>query len=258
MVAAAVVQPRTRTLTALISAAAGVPLAFAFQRHEFPGKALVRAITLGPLILPSLVTGIALLQFLSLIGLGRWIGFWALLIGHVVICLPFCVRTVAISLAAMPANLEAAASSLGATPFAVLRHVIMPLAITGRVRRHDLRLRPRFDDVNLSLFLARPGERPMTVAILGVARIRLRADARRGLDPVDADPAGAGRAVRPLRRHRRFPLSGNRPWLSRRCSLRALTKRFGALTAVDAIDLAVAPASSSRCSARPAAARPRR
>ena len=66
-----------------------MPLAFAFQRHEFPGKALVRAITLGPLILPSLVTGIALLQFLSLIGLGRWMGFWALLIGHVVICLPF-------------------------------------------------------------------------------------------------------------------------------------------------------------------------
>jgi len=58
------------TLAALICAAAGVPLAFAFQRYEFPGKSVVRAITLGPLILPSLVTGIALLQFLSLIGLG--------------------------------------------------------------------------------------------------------------------------------------------------------------------------------------------
>ncbi len=154
------------TLVALISAAAGVPLAFAFQRYKFPGKSLVRAITLGPLILPSLVTGIALLQFLSLVGLGRWMGFWALLIGHVVICLPFSVRTVAISLAAMPGNLEPAAASLGATPLAVLRHVTLPLAIPGMFAGMIFAFIHSFDDVNLSLFIARPGERPLTVAIL--------------------------------------------------------------------------------------------
>jgi putative spermidine/putrescine transport system permease protein len=155
------------TLAALISAAAGVPLAFAFQRYEFPGKSLVRAITLGPLILPSLVTGIALLQFLSLIGLGRWMGFWALLIGHVVICLPFSVRTVAISLTAMPGNVESAAASLGATPYAVLRHVTLPLAAPGMFAGMIFAFIHSFDDVNLSLFIARPGERPLTVAILG-------------------------------------------------------------------------------------------
>ncbi len=154
------------TLVALISAVFGIPLAFAFQRYEFPGKSLVHAITLGPLILPSLVTGIALLQFLSLIGLGSWMGFWALLIGHVVICLPFSVRTVAISLAAMPGSVEAAAASLGATPFAVLRHVTLPLAAPGVVAGMIFAFVHSFDDVNLSLFVARPGERPLTVAIL--------------------------------------------------------------------------------------------
>ena len=156
------------TLVALVSAAAGVPLAFAFQRYEFPGKSLVRVITLGPLILPSLVTGIALLQFLSLIGLGRWMGFWALLIGHVVICLPFSVRTVAISLAAMPGNLEPAAASLGARPLAVLRHITLPLVVPGMFAGMIFAFIHSFDDVNLSLFIARPGERPLTVAILGV------------------------------------------------------------------------------------------
>ena len=142
MAAAAAVQPGTRRRsTALISAAAGVPLAFAFQRYEFPGKALVRAITLGPLILPSLVTGIALLQFLSLIGLGRWMGFWALLIGHVVICLPFSVRTVAISLAAMPGN---AGTGRGQPRCDAVRRAAPCHAAArraGHVRRHDLRLR---------------------------------------------------------------------------------------------------------------------
>jgi putative spermidine/putrescine transport system permease protein len=154
------------TLVALISALLGTPLAFAFERYSFPGKGVVRAVTLGPLILPSLVTGIALLQALSLVGLGRWMGFYALLIGHVAICLPFSVRTVAISLAAMPGRVEQAAASLGAGPFAVLRHVTLPLVAPGVVAGMIFAFIHSFDDVNLSLFIARPGERPLTVAIL--------------------------------------------------------------------------------------------
>lgn len=113
-------------LTAIIATLVGVPLAFAFQRYEFPGKAIIRTVTLGPLILPTLVTGIALLQFLTVIGLGRWLGYWALLIGHVIICLPFSVRTIAISLQAMPGSVEQAATNLGAGPLAVLRYVTFP------------------------------------------------------------------------------------------------------------------------------------
>ena len=54
------------TLSAVATAIAGLPLALAFRRYQFPGKALIQAMTLGPLVLPSLVTGIALLQFLTL------------------------------------------------------------------------------------------------------------------------------------------------------------------------------------------------
>ena len=95
-------------------------------------------------------------------------GFPALVIGHVVICLPFTVRTIAISLAAMPANVEQAADSLGATPIGRAAPRTLPLAIRRHVCRHDLRLHPQsFDDVNLSLFLARPGASTITVTILG-------------------------------------------------------------------------------------------
>jgi putative spermidine/putrescine transport system permease protein len=152
--------------TALVATAIGVPLAFAFQRYEFPGKQIIRTVTLGPLILPTLVTGIALLQFLTIIGLGNWIGWWALLIGHVVICLPFSVRTVAISLETLPGSVEAAAASLGASPLAVLRHVTFPLIVPGVFAGMVFAFIHSFTDVNLSLFIAKPGERPITVAIL--------------------------------------------------------------------------------------------
>lgn len=153
-------------LTALFSTALGVPLAFALVRHRFPGKRALELLTVGPLILPTLVTGIALLQFITAVGMGRLIGFPALLIGHVVICLPFSVRTVAISLGALPASVEAAAASLGAPPARVLREVTLPMISGGVFAGIAFAFIHSFTDVNLSLFIARPGERPVTVAIL--------------------------------------------------------------------------------------------
>lgn len=152
--------------TALVATAVGVPLAFALHRYEFPGKNVIRAVALGPLILPTLVTGIALLQFLTIVGLGSWIGYGALLIGHVVICLPFSIRTVAISLQTIPTNVEAAAGSLGAPPLSVLRYVTLPLLMPGIFAGMAFAFIHSFTDVNLSLFIAKPGERPITVTIL--------------------------------------------------------------------------------------------
>lgn len=153
-------------LTALVSTVVGVPLAIALERYRFPGKDVLRAVALGPLILPSLVTGIALLQFLTVVGLGSWIGFWALLIGHVVICLPFSIRTVAISLHTIPPNVENAAASLGAPTWAAWRYVTLPLLMPGIYAGMAFAFIHSFTDINLSLFIAKPAERPITVTIL--------------------------------------------------------------------------------------------
>lgn len=153
-------------MSAVLTTIAGLPLALAFHRYDFPGKFVIRAMTLGPLVLPSLVTGIALLQFLTLAGLGSWIGLPALVIGHVIICLPFSVRTIAISLETIPARTELAAASLGAHPGAVLREVTLPLAWPGVGAGMIFAFIHSFDDVNLSLFVASPRERPLTVQIM--------------------------------------------------------------------------------------------
>ena len=153
-------------ITAAVSALGGALLAFALQRYAFPGRAVLRTLALGPLLLPSLITGIALLQFLTLIGLVDWIGFPALLIGHVVICMPFSVRTTLVGLDALPPGLENAAASLGAPRASVLRHVTLPLAMPGIAAGAIFAFVHSFDDVNLSLFVARPGQQPITVAIL--------------------------------------------------------------------------------------------
>lgn len=152
--------------TGAACAAIGTPLAFALVRRDFAGKSGLQMLVLGPLVLPTLVTGIALLQFLHTVGLGKLMGFWGLMIGHVVISLPFVVRTVAISLQGMPPTLESAAASLGAPPMRVLREVTLPVISGGVFAGSAFAFVHSFTDVNLSLFLASPGERPVTVAIL--------------------------------------------------------------------------------------------
>jgi putative spermidine/putrescine transport system permease protein len=155
------------TLAALISTALALPLAFALTRHRFAGRDAMVALTLGPLMLPALVTGVGLLQLFQYAGLRDYIGFSALLVGHVVICLPFAVRTVAISLHTMPPSVELAAASLGARPARTLVHVVFPLIKSGMVAGAVFAFVHSFTDVNLSLFLVRPGEQPITVKILG-------------------------------------------------------------------------------------------
>jgi putative spermidine/putrescine transport system permease protein len=100
------------------------------------------------------------------IGLGRWLGYWALLIGHVIICLPFSVRTIAISLQAMPGSVEQAAANLGAGPLSVLRYVTFPIIMPGIFAGMAFAFIHSFTDINMSLFIAKPGQRPVTVAIM--------------------------------------------------------------------------------------------
>ena len=154
-------------LAALISTLLALPLAFALARHRFKGREALVALTLGPLMLPALVTGVGLLQLFQYAGLRDYMGFIALLVGHVVICLPFAVRTVAISLHTLPPNVELAAASLGASRWRTLWHVVFPLVKSGIVAGAVFAFVHSFTDVNLSLFLVRPGEQPITVKILG-------------------------------------------------------------------------------------------
>lgn len=154
-------------LTALASTLLALPLAFALTRHRFRGRDAMMAVTLGPLMLPALVTGVGLLQLFQYAGLRDSLGFQALLIGHIVICLPFAVRTVAISIHALPPNLELAAASLGASRWRTLIHIVFPLLKSGIVAGAVFAFVHSFTDVNLSLFLGRPGEQPITVKILG-------------------------------------------------------------------------------------------
>src|SRR4029450_14152844 len=85
-------------LTAVVTPLAlfiGTLAAYALVRYSFPGKGMIATLVMAPLVMPRIVLGIALLNYFSLLGLvGSMTG---LILGHLVVTLPFTVRLGAMS-----------------------------------------------------------------------------------------------------------------------------------------------------------------
>jgi putative spermidine/putrescine transport system permease protein len=111
----------------------GVPVALVLIRGQLNGQRALGAVFLSPLILPPIVIGAAILQYASALGFAR--SFSAMLIGHVVIVIPYIVRTTLASLTGFDASLEEAARDLGASGpvafFKITLPVIKPGVIAG-------------------------------------------------------------------------------------------------------------------------------
>jgi molybdate transport system permease protein len=116
----------------------GVPLAWVFARVAFPGRPLVRALTVLPMVLPPVVGGVALLTAFGRRGIA---GLWldqalgihlpfttaGAILAETFVAMPFLVITVEAGLRSMDRRFEDAARSLGARRWTVLRRVTLPL-----------------------------------------------------------------------------------------------------------------------------------
>ena len=111
-------------LSTLISLVLGTLCAIAIVRGTFPGREAITTFLVSPLMLPGLVVGIAMLQGFRLVGLRE--AWTSLLIAHVVITMPYVVRTVLAALTLFDFTLLDAARMLGCSPVQAVRRVLVP------------------------------------------------------------------------------------------------------------------------------------
>jgi len=141
-------------VTALIATVAGTLAAYSLVRHRRPHQAGIETLLLAPLYVPRVLLGMALLLTLSKLSLtGSLIG---MAIGHVLITLPFVVRTVSASLAGVDPATEEAARILGATWRQAFLRVTAPQMRSGVVAGAVFAFIISFSDVYLALFIAGP------------------------------------------------------------------------------------------------------
>ena len=127
----------TATMATGISLVLGVPLAWILARMRFPGRRLLRAAVVVPLVLPPVVAGIALLEafgrrgvagssLYALTGISLPFSTAAVVMAQTFVALPFLVITVEGGLRGADQRTEEVAATLGAGGFMVLRRITLP------------------------------------------------------------------------------------------------------------------------------------
>ena len=151
-------------ISTAISMVLGTMAAIAVARGEFRGKQAIATFTVSPLMMPGLVVGVAMLQFFREIGLRD--AYWSLLLAHVVITLPFVMRTLLASMGAFDFSLIDAARTLGLSyPRAIFKVLIPNLApayLTGGL----FAFLASMDNYPISIFLTDARNKTLPIKML--------------------------------------------------------------------------------------------
>jgi spermidine/putrescine transport system permease protein len=154
------------SISSLVAVALGVLAAFALLRRRFAGKPAVSALVFSPLVVPYLVFGISLLVLFtaldklltSAFGVYLGLGLHSIVIGHVVVSLPYTALTIMPLLERLSRSIEEAARDLGAGPWDTFRRVTLPLLMPALVSSFLIAFTISFDEYAIASFLA--GTRP--------------------------------------------------------------------------------------------------
>lgn len=148
---------------AILSTALGVATALGLRAVSNTWSSALQTFFLSPLMLPTVVIGLALMQFYQSAGIRA--SLVTVSLGQVLIAVPYVIRLTLASFAGVDVRVERAAAILGASPFRVFWQVTFPLirhaALAGALFSFIVSL----DDVNIALFLSDVRTTPLPVQL---------------------------------------------------------------------------------------------
>jgi spermidine/putrescine transport system permease protein len=146
---------KTSAIVAALSSVGAVVLgilsAIALVRHRFRGTGPVSALLLSPLVIPYVVFGLALLLLFHTAGVQRSI--YTVVIGHIVITLPYTILVLMPRLLQIDVSLEEAAYDLGASRFRAFRSITLPLLLPAVVSAYLIAFTTSFDEYAVASFV---------------------------------------------------------------------------------------------------------
>jgi len=146
----------------------GATLAIVIQRFEFRAKAMLEGLLLSPLFIPHFMIGLGLLILVAQFDLGR--GYAVVVFCHVLLVLPFVLRSVYVSLHNLDTRTELAATSLGATPFRVVTSITLPQLLPGLAGGWLFAAILSFNEFTATLFVTSQSTQTLPVAMYNYVR----------------------------------------------------------------------------------------
>ncbi|WP_134655554.1 ABC transporter permease [Streptomyces sp. H23] len=132
--------------------ALGTAIAFALVRYRFRARGAINSLIFLPMAMPEVVMAASLLTLF--LNMGAQLGFWTILIAHIMFCLSFVVTAVKARVMSMDPRLEQAAQDLYAGPFQTFVRVTLPIAAPGIAAGALLAFALSFDDFIITNFNA--------------------------------------------------------------------------------------------------------
>jgi spermidine/putrescine transport system permease protein len=156
----------------MIATTAATMAALATTRtRPFRGMTAIYATINQPLMVPEIVTAVALLiVFATIKQATGYNGLAYLILAHAAFCIPFAYLPIRARLEGMDNALEAAAADLYATPWATFRQITLPLLLPGILAGAMLAFVISLDDVVITEFVKSPGQDTLPTYMLGQLR----------------------------------------------------------------------------------------
>jgi len=149
-------------LASAASVVIGTMAAIALVRGRLPFKGLINSLLLTPLIFPGLILGVALLLYFQMLNVPLLLRVMS---AHILLGIPFVVRSVVSSLDLFDSQIEEAAIIHGASPVRAFFKVTLPSIQPGIVAGAIFAFVVSFGEINATLFLSGPGLSTLPVQI---------------------------------------------------------------------------------------------
>jgi putative spermidine/putrescine transport system permease protein len=147
------------TSVTVLATLLGTLAALGLWRARFPGQGLLLALLISPMVVPVVIVAVGV--YFAFAPLGLTDGYAGLILAHTALAAPFVVVTVLAALSGFDRTLLRASESLGATPLATFRRVMLPLILPGVLSGAVFAFAASFDEVVVALLVAGPGQRTL-------------------------------------------------------------------------------------------------
>lgn len=151
------------TLVAVVTSAVSLGAALALQGASGRLRTIAETAILSPLLFPHAALGIGFLGWLAILKLSGSI--WGVMLAHLVLCVPFAYRPIAVALKEIDASLPEAALILGAEPRQAFTKVVLPMLRPGLSAALLFSFIISFDEVTVTMFLVGPDFTTLPVSI---------------------------------------------------------------------------------------------
>lgn len=136
----------------LLATVLGICAARAITRYRFPGRRPINGLIMAPLILPEIIVAVSMLLVLQRLGLG--LTLFTVVLGHVLICIPYSISVLTSGFEGFDRSLEEASADLGETAWGTFRRVTLPMMAPAIISSLLVSFTISLDDFIMAFFLA--------------------------------------------------------------------------------------------------------